>query len=120
MASLELHIDLGERVSEAVSEIDETVNLYYAPAGAIDEVAEDEFDPFDDAADPEPYENGVIDLGEAVAQQLSLAIDPYPRSAATTDSEADDMSKTPAESEAQPTHRPFEGLDALMKARKSK
>ncbi|MGH6982022.1 MAG: YceD family protein, partial [Stellaceae bacterium] len=40
----------------------------------------------DDAAalDPdaeliEPIEGGLIDLGETVAQQLSLAIDPYPR-----------------------------------------
>jgi uncharacterized metal-binding protein YceD (DUF177 family) len=40
----------------------------------------------DDAAalDPEaelvePLEDGHIDIGEAVAQQLSLAIDPYPR-----------------------------------------
>lgn len=27
----------------------------------------------------EPLEGGVIDIGEAVAQQLSLALDPYPR-----------------------------------------
>ena len=28
---------------------------------------------------PEPMTDGVIDLGEAVAQQLALALDPYPR-----------------------------------------
>lgn len=28
---------------------------------------------------PEPIENGIIDLGELVAQHLSLALDPYPR-----------------------------------------
>jgi len=27
----------------------------------------------------EPLEGGVIDIGEAAAQQLSLALDPYPR-----------------------------------------
>jgi hypothetical protein len=26
-----------------------------------------------------PSENGVVDLGEAVAEQLALALDPYPR-----------------------------------------
>ncbi|MGO8919343.1 MAG: YceD family protein [Stellaceae bacterium] len=29
----------------------------------------------------EPVEGGVIDIGEAVAQQLSLALDPFPRAA---------------------------------------
>jgi hypothetical protein len=29
----------------------------------------------------EPFTGGVIDIGEAVAQQLSLALDPYPRAA---------------------------------------
>jgi hypothetical protein len=32
-----------------------------------------------DAEPVEPLDNGNIDIGEAVAQQLSLAIDPYPR-----------------------------------------
>ena len=27
----------------------------------------------------EPFDDGVIDIGEATAQQLSLALDPYPR-----------------------------------------
>ncbi|HLJ63478.1 MAG TPA: DUF177 domain-containing protein [Stellaceae bacterium] len=37
----------------------------------------------DEDADPiDSLGNGVIDLGEAVAQQLSLALDPYPRSPA--------------------------------------
>lgn len=35
-----------------------------------------------DAELVEPLENGHIDIGEAVAQQLSLAIDPYPRAPA--------------------------------------
>ena len=35
----------------------------------------------DDPAAPDEigYENGVIDLGEAAAEQLALALDPYPR-----------------------------------------
>ena len=32
-----------------------------------------------DEEDPEPLEDGGIDLGELVAQYLSLALDPYPR-----------------------------------------
>ena len=43
-----------------------------ATAGEIIVVAD-----ADDA--PEPIEGGIIDLGEAVAQQLALALDPYPR-----------------------------------------
>lgn len=39
----------------------------------------DELLPFDDEDAPEPVENGMIDLGEAVAQQLAIALDPYPR-----------------------------------------
>ncbi len=36
----------------------------------------------------EPLGDGIIDIGEAVAQQLSLALDPYPRA-----SSADSVSK---------------------------
>ena len=43
---------------------------------------EDEILLGDDELVTEPLENDVIDLGEAVAQQLSLALDPYPRSPA--------------------------------------
>jgi len=29
----------------------------------------------------EPVEDGIVDIGEAVAQQLSLVLDPFPRAA---------------------------------------
>lgn len=107
-----------------VSEIDEQVNLYYAPAGASDEAVEEELDAFDETADPEPIENGIIDLGEGVAQQLSLAIDPYPRSPSAVAAENENAvsSEGAANPEAgeQPTHRPFEGLDEMLRARKGK
>lgn len=32
----------------------------------------------DEEEDPEPLENGAVDLGELVAQHLILAVDPYP------------------------------------------
>ena len=37
-------------------------------------------DPDPEALDEIPYSDGVIDLGEAAAEQLALALDPYPRS----------------------------------------
>lgn len=56
-----------------------------------------------DDADPEsideiPYAGGVIDLGEAAAEQLALALDPFPRApdAELPDvPDADDFSATP-------------------------
>ena len=37
-----------------------------------------------DIAWPEPLPEGPLDVGEAVAEQLSLALDPYPRAAGVT------------------------------------
>ncbi len=63
-------------------QLDEAVALRFASAGARpsphappDEEPEEAFDP--DAPDPLPPEG--LDLGEEVAQALSLALDPYPR-----------------------------------------
>lgn len=56
------------------AELGEEVRLFFgeepAAAGA---------DPLDDEGWPEPIENGVIDAGEAMAQLLGVALDPYPR-----------------------------------------
>jgi uncharacterized metal-binding protein YceD (DUF177 family) len=51
----------------------------------------------------EPLADGVIDLGEVVAQQLSLVLDPYPRAPGATG---------PAEEEppAEPATSPFAAL----------
>jgi uncharacterized metal-binding protein YceD (DUF177 family) len=56
------------------SHITEEFVLLY---GAIDEQKEVVLD--DDSETIEPIEGGMIDIGEAVAQQLSLALDPFPR-----------------------------------------
>lgn len=53
--------------------LEEEFTVYFVPAGS--EAAED--DP--EAPDEIPYAGAVIDLGEAAAEQLALAIDPYPR-----------------------------------------
>jgi hypothetical protein len=59
------------------AEVAESFTVYFAeaapqPAGAVDL-------PVDDEAWPEPILDGRIDMGEAVAQQLALSLDPYPR-----------------------------------------
>ena len=48
-------------------------HVRFVPAG----VEPDDADPDDD--DEIPYEGDVLDLGEATAEQLGLALDPYPR-----------------------------------------
>ncbi len=50
-----------------------------APAEFGDEIEVDpDYDP------PEPIEDGIIDLGELVAQYLALALEPYPRAPGAT------------------------------------
>jgi hypothetical protein len=66
--------------------VTETFRLLFGPIGADDRDGgqpsshgrEIDLSPGDDD-DPEPIEGDSIDIGEAVAQQLSLALDPYPR-----------------------------------------
>jgi len=56
------------------SRIEEAFSLLY---GAVDEQKDIMLD--GDSETVEPIEGGMIDIGEAVAQQLSLALDPFPR-----------------------------------------
>lgn len=56
------------------SRVNETFTLLY---GAVEEEGDVALDGEADIV--EPLQDGTIDLGEAVAQQLSLALDPYPR-----------------------------------------
>ena len=69
-------------------DIDEEIDLTFAPQEQIEPQIEPPDDRFDDDADdgeselsdlPEPIVNGVIDLGRLVTDALFLAIDPYPR-----------------------------------------
>jgi hypothetical protein len=55
------------------AEMEEEFSVRFVPAGggAVD------FDP--EAPDEIPYEDGTLDLGEATAEQLALALDPWPR-----------------------------------------
>jgi uncharacterized metal-binding protein YceD (DUF177 family) len=56
--------------------VDEAVSLRF-----VEEIAgaEDEVELSDDALDTLPIENGAIDLGEAAAETMALALDPFPR-----------------------------------------
>ena len=63
--------------------IEEDVRLYFSgglrDAARAADHAIDDLDAIDDEGAPEPIVNGVIDLGEAIAQLMALALDPYPR-----------------------------------------
>jgi uncharacterized metal-binding protein YceD (DUF177 family) len=60
-------------LEEFEASVEEDFRLRFVPEGT----ESDEFDP--EADDEVPFQGGVIDLGEAAAQQLGLALDPYPR-----------------------------------------
>lgn len=62
------------------SRVDEIFTLLY---GTVEEEGDVALDGEADIV--EPLEDGTIDLGEAVAQQLSLALDPYPRAPGAVD-----------------------------------
>jgi uncharacterized metal-binding protein YceD (DUF177 family) len=91
------------------SEIDEAIDLIFAPAGqsgpqidAGDESDDSEIE-IDDS--PEPIVDGVIDLGRLATDVLFLAIDPYPRKAGAV--------FEPQVIAADPEDHPFAALKAL-------
>lgn len=67
------------------SEIDEEVDLIFAPEAEVRRLADlieegqDDEDPPEVADPPEAIVNGIIDLGRIATDALFLAIDPYPR-----------------------------------------
>jgi hypothetical protein len=58
------------------ADVAEDLRLDLLPGGDVEEVGEAVLDPEEDV---EPLEGDVLDLGELVAQYLSLALDPHPR-----------------------------------------
>jgi uncharacterized metal-binding protein YceD (DUF177 family) len=92
------------------SEIDEPVDLIFAPAEQLPQFAQSADGPADSEAeivDPlEPIENGTIDLGRLATDVLYLAIDPYPR-------KPDAVFETPVVA-ADPEDHPFAALKALQ------
>jgi uncharacterized metal-binding protein YceD (DUF177 family) len=82
----------------------ENFTLTYGPTEESSEIVLD-----GDAESVEPLDDGMIDIGEAVAQQLSLALDPFPRApGAPLEGEADLSDDSPRES-------PFAALAKLRK-----
>lgn len=79
--------------------VDERFRVRFVPSGEEDET----IDP--DADDEIPYEGRVLDLGEAAAEQLGLALDPYPRMPGA---------ELPDLEEEESTH-PFAGLASLRR-----
>jgi hypothetical protein len=65
-------------------------------------------EPSDGDEDPDdlPAEAGAVDMGEALAQQLSLALDPYPRAPGA---------ELPAEATDGGAHGPFAALAKLKR-----
>jgi hypothetical protein len=92
------------------NDIDEPVDLIFAPPDQIPELA----DLVDEVADsdteipdpPEPIVNGVIDLGRLATDAVFLAIDPYPR-------KPDAVFEPPVVPE-DPEDHPFAALKALQ------
>ncbi len=90
------------------NEIDEAVDLMFAPAQEIapqtDADDDDGVSAVPDA--PEPIENGMIDLGRLATDVLYLAIDPYPRK--------QDAVFEPPVTAVDPEDHPFAALKALQ------
>jgi hypothetical protein len=79
--------------------VDERFVIRFVPDG------QESDDPDPEALDELPYGDGLIDLGETAAEQLALAIDPYPRAPGAV--------LPAAEVEAEP--HPFAALSALKR-----
>lgn len=93
-----------------VNRIEEQVDILFEPerggSGTID-VA------FDPAADREPLSGDSLDVGEIVAEEMALALDPYPRKPGVGLETG--PGGAPAEAGEDPPGSPFEALAALRR-----
>ena len=80
--------------------VEERFTVHFVPEGQEG----DDGDP--EAPDEIPYAGGMIDLGEAAAEQLALALDPYPRAPGAV-----------LEMEEEPEAAPFAALAAFRRER---
>jgi hypothetical protein len=91
------------------NEIDEPVDLIFAPSEQLPELIRQADEAADGDAEsedpPEPIENGIIDLGRLATDVLYLAIDPYPRKAGAV--------FEPQVAAADPEDHPFAALKTL-------
>ncbi len=92
--------------------IDEAFTVIYA--GGVEDSEEIAIDPASDDAWDEPWPGDTLDVGEAVAQQLALAIDPYPRAPGAAAAAAPAADPEPTRS------RPFAALSSMVKDRQGR
>lgn len=85
------------------------VDRRYGPAEALAE-ADSEDIPFDDEEKPDLMIDGVVDLGEAVSEQVALEIDPFPRAEGAEFAGYSCGSDVPREAV-----NPFSALESLFK-----
>ena len=105
-------------LEEIESDIDEPIDLIFAPpdqipemAALIDEAQQNDGESDRDTPDPlEPIENGIIDLGRLATDALYLGVDPYPRK---PDAVFEPLVEAP-----DPEDHPFAALKALQDAPK--
>jgi len=88
------------------NDIDETIDLIFAPPEQLACLADKQEEGGSDAVDQlEPIENGLIELGRLATDVLYLAIDPYPRKPGVV--------FQPQIAAADPEDHPFAALKAL-------
>jgi uncharacterized metal-binding protein YceD (DUF177 family) len=96
------------------AEIEEPFSIVFRPPPEVTG-SDEELELSESELDVVFYEGGSVDLGEAVAETMSLSLDPYPRSA-----EAEDALKAAgviSEEEAKPAS-PLAGLKDLLQGKK--
>jgi uncharacterized metal-binding protein YceD (DUF177 family) len=91
---------------EVPEAIDASFERVYSPAAQAEADEELEID-FESEDLPDPLIGGVIDIGEAAAEEVALALDPYPRAPGA-------VFERPAEGEPAPP-TPFAALAKLKK-----
>jgi uncharacterized metal-binding protein YceD (DUF177 family) len=96
------------------NDIDEPVDLVFAPPEQIPDLAElvdDANEEIETPDPPEPIVDGIVDLGRLTTDALFLAIDPYPR--------RKDAVFEPLVEPADPDAHPFAALKALQRGPKA-
>lgn len=83
---------------------------YFLPAGSAAGAA------LIEEGDAEPFENGIIDMGEVVAEAVALALDPYPKKPGVTFADVIE-DEGAADSGKEAERNPFSGLESLRKGK---
>lgn len=92
--------------------VEEEFELTYGPPETAEDPSEVAFS-YEDADPPEPIHDGIIDIGEAVAEHLALALDPFPRTPGAICQDTEAGGGTDVQEDDKPN--PFAALAALKK-----